>query len=123
MNPAAIVKYRRSKKLEPRAAVVRSGRCCCSDLWITAFDFANCLHRGLSTETASTAACQPPYSVNRLVNRASEKVLTGHRCDQLADFFWQPSGAGRASDPVLDIAKAALTSPHGAGARPSRTGR
>jgi hypothetical protein len=46
----------------------------------------------------------------------------GHLCDQLADLTGKPSGAHRASDPVLDIAKA-LASRHGASARPYRAGR
>jgi hypothetical protein len=35
---------------------------------------------------------------------------------------WRPSGAHRASDPGIDIAKA-MTNRHGASARPSRAGR
>jgi len=54
--------------------------------------------------------------------RTPEKVLTGHPYDQNDGLRWKSSGARRASDPVLDIAKA-LTSRHGASARLSRAGR
>jgi len=60
------------------------------------------------------------FRIAAMTRRTPEKVLSGHPYD--VELRRKSSGAHRASDLWMDIAKA-VTSPHGANARPSRAGR